>query len=53
MCQPQPFFCWQNIARWQKKFKNAKFGPKTHFLIAKTSSILTNFHPFEQIFINL
>jgi hypothetical protein len=42
------FFYW-----WNFYLKNAKFGPKTHFLITKILSILTLFHPVEKIFISL
>jgi hypothetical protein len=51
----QRFFYWRNFGRRRIFFTCglflAKFGPKKNILVAKNSSILTIFHPFEPIFI--
>jgi hypothetical protein len=50
----QRFFYWRNFARRRIFFTSglflAKFGPQKNILVAKNSSILTIFHPFEPIF---
>jgi hypothetical protein len=51
---PLVFFYWRNFRRifFTSDLFLAKFGLKKNIIVAKKSSILTIFHPFEPIFIH-